>query len=330
MRMRLRAWIPALAVLLIAPAARAGVSLTSDYVTGNGYRGWDGKGRMDFGSRGQWALTTGYAWAHAMSGTESLSKQGTLGFEHNPDDNWSFRGTATLWKDVISGVKYGGPSWGFTYLVTKDSPSERPVRAFRKLDERQPGEPVDNEETLPPDEAFGISYDNDLFFYQAPETSTPRTVTVKKKLVLVPPSPTAINVTSWHPQIQLEKPLFKQVVVPSITLGHYFYSKNPIVIEARAGAPRFSASSGSLGALAGGFFKNNGQAALDFVLPYHSHLHASLGAEQSATDNTWAVTQELSAKTTMADRVGLSAKWDRTLQTGTTTDQYTVGATLYF
>ncbi len=317
------------ALWLCAPPARAGVSTTADWSTGNGYRGWDGRVRLDFDTRGEWSANAGYAWAHSKQGTESFSKQVTAGFEHNPDDAWSFRGTLTGWKEYLSDVDYFGPSWGFTYLATTRRPTRR-RRVFRKPDAREPGAPLESRSDEPPEELWGVSFDNDLFFYHAPQSSAPRTIKLGRSLVTAPPSPNALNVTQWHPYVELEKPLFEQNVVPSITVGHYFYTNNPSVIEEHAGQPRFSAAAGSLSSLAGGFFKTNGEAAVDVLLPLRLRLHGALSAQQQASDSTWAITQELSLKSRIGEVLSLTARWDRTIQVGVSSDQYTAGLTLYF
>lgn len=318
----------AAALLLTAAPGRADNSVTGDWTTGNGYRGWDGRARTDLGTDDAWAVLGGFAWAHSKQGTESFSKQADLGVERNPDDNWSFRGTATAWKEYISGVDYVGPSWGFTYLAT--AAHRRRRRPFKEAEQRQPGEPLSNREKSPPDELWGLSFDNDMFFYEAPAVNQSKTVKVGKTTVAVPPLPSSVSLAQWHPYVEAEKPLFNQAVTPSVTLGHYFYTRNPGVIEERAGQPRFAASAGSLGSLASGLFKNTAQAAVDFALPLRLRFHAALGAEQDAADSAWATTQELSLKSSFDDWASLLGKWDRTIQYGTTSDIYTVGLSFYF
>jgi hypothetical protein len=339
--LRRTAFLLAVALLPVSSAAEMpDIATMADWTTGNGYRGWDGKANLDWGKHPDWGLNGGFAWAHSHGGTETLSKQVTLGFSHTPDDNWSLRGTLTAWRDYISDVRYAGPSWGVTYLVNEagvPKPGARhaleTVERTRYTGDQDPMgdlEPAAQPAGDTPDEIFGASFDNDLFFYHAPQTPINQIVLVRGKPVLAPPTPTATDLSQWHPEFEVEKPLLDQRILPSLTFGHYFYTRDPAVIEQRSGQSRFAASAGSLSSLAGGLFKNDVTPAIDFTLPWHSHLRASLAMSQSATDNNWAITQELAVRTTIAGRVRIKAKWDHTIQYGSGTDQYTVGLTLLF
>ncbi len=320
-----------IAAALAAPAWAAAempdISITSDGTTGNGYRAWDGKGRVDFGDRPDWSLNGSFSWTHDHGSQETLSKQVALGFEHTPDDNWSYRGTLTGWRDYILDTRYFGPSWGVSYYI-----NEAPTHSDAPPPMNESISNEDKDEAPPPPKEFlGFSFDNDLFFYHIPETTAAQTIKVKgKKPVKVPAGLAADNLSQWHPNFTVEKPLFGQIVVPSLEIGHYFYSGDPGVIESRAGAPRFGTGASGMSSTAGGLFKNDGTAALDVKLPWHCRLHGSLGAAQSATDNTWAISQELAFKTTVAGRVSVRGKWDHTIQGGSGTDLYTGTLTLLF
>ncbi len=101
---------------------------------------------------------------------------------------------------------------------------------------------------------------------------------------MVPGAPGSVSLGQWHPYILVEKPTFGGAATPWVEVGRDFYSKNPGIIEARAGQPQFS-SAGSLNGLVGGLLYTTGVVGLNLALPAHLKATASFGLEQESSDN---------------------------------------------
>lgn len=289
-----------------APAAGANaLSLTGNYTTGSQYRGYEARTGLDFGADKEWGLNASYAQSHSTHDGESRTRQVTAGLSHDMDDNWSSRVDLIGWRDFINAVEYAGPSASFAYTALGD--------------ERGGG-----------DELFRTSFNADLFAMRADETTAPKTVVVKRKATVLPPQEGNVTLAQWHPSFEVEKPFWKGSVIPRLSFGHFFYSKNPTLIEARAGRPRFASSAGSINGLVGGTPKNDAKAGITFLLPGHIDLDGSLGVQQLATDNTWAATQAVSLSQKYMKRLRVEAAWSRTIQSGQVQDLYTGGLSLTF
>jgi hypothetical protein len=139
----------------------------------------------------------------------------------------------------------------------------------------------------------------------------------------------AQHTTQFHPNLTFEKPLWDAALTPYLIAGHYFYSQDPAVIESVAGRPRFAASSTRLNSLVGGLLNNNGSVGVRFPIG-HLVVNPSIGAEQSATDLTWATVQDITLKYTLFGNTKLKLDWDRTIQFGVTSDLFTGGITYVF
>lgn len=295
----------ALAALCSVPkAALALGSFGGDWTTGNGYRGWDVKGDTDFDKDGKWGGSASYAYAHSNTGTESRSNQFTAGINHTLDEQWGSRASFTGWEDTINDVQYVGPSFGFTLTRYADPEAV--------------------------DESYKIAFDNDLFLYKA-QTPSSRLIRFRRRLALTSPSLGSASMGEWRPQLNFEKPLpFAPKVIPWTTVSHYFYTKNPDIIEQRAGQPRFSAYSNSVSGLANGLFNNTATVGVDVKLPAHLRLSVALGVEQQATDNTWSTTQSAGITGLFFDHWHANLSWNRTIQDGLPQDLVTAGSAWWF
>lgn len=298
----------ALAVLLLAAAgaASADTFLGGDWTTGSGYRGFDAKAGLDLAEGGAYELDATYSYAHSFQSTESRSRELVATLVHVADDAWSTRASLTGWRDNLNDVDYFGPSYGFTW------------RWLGAADEEGGKRP----------ELASFSLDNDLFVYKADETFAPRSVVVAGKRVVLPGGQSAVTLAQWHPSAHAEAPLGS--VTPSLDLGVDLYSKDPALIEARAGKPRFSASSGSLNGLVGGLISKSGALGVAFKLFWGLRATASLGVQQSATDNTWATVQGAALSAYPLDPAKVSVSWSRTIQAGLPSDIVTTGASWTF
>jgi hypothetical protein len=315
----------AASLLLPAASARADASLGGDFTTGQGYRGYDAKGDLDLDPKGIYSINALYSHVHSTVGTETKSNQGVLGLDHAVEDDWDFRASLTGWKDDISDVKYVGPSFGFSYTLYRDDGSRNELRPSRTG--------ADGERDSA-DRALVVVYNSDLFFYQTGVNASSETITEKSgrttKKIAVPALDSIVSLFQFHPTLEFDIPLFGGKVTPSISAGHYFYSKDPGLIEQRAGEPYFASSAGGLNGLVGGLFLNNGQVALDLRLPWDIKLRGTLGAEQSASDNTWSTTQGAALTDVFFDRVKASLSWARSIQDGVPQDLFTGGLTVLF
>ena len=65
-------------------------------------------------------------------------------------------------------------------------------------------------------------------------------------------------------------------------------------------------------------------------LPWDILFNTSIGAEQLATDNSWATTQSVSLSRTFFDHVKLKLEWDRAIQNGEALDTFVGGMTYKF
>lgn len=298
--------LPALLIvcLLLPRGAFALGSIGGDWTTGEGYRGWDVKGDTDFDEKGTWGGSASYAYAHSNTSTESRSNQVTGSINHVIDEQWNSKFGATAWEDTINNVKYIGPNFGIT--ITKYASEDAVGESYR------------------------IAFDNDLYLYKAYESSSPRTIKVARRSVVIPADQGDVSLEQWHPTLTFEKPVCKPWILPWVAVSHSFYSKNPDLIEERAGRPNFSSSVGSLNGMVGGLFNNTAQAGLDFKLPAHIRLSFTLGTEQQATDNTWSTTQGISATALFFDHWHANLAWNRSIQDGVVQDLYTAGSAWWF
>jgi len=283
--------------------AGASGSIGGDWTTGNGYRGFDVKGDIDLDSKGDWNGAASYAYAHSKVGTESRSNQFTVGINHVMDEQWSSRFGFTGWEDTLNEVKYAGPSFGITY-TEYDSPE------------------ADSE-------SYRVAFDNDFFLYKADQSSAARRVKVGNAFVVIPANQGDVSLGQWHPSMLFEKPV-QPWLIPWAAISHSFYSKNPSLIEDRAGRPAFSSSSGALNGLVGGLFNNTGQLGVDFKLPAHLRLSLSLGVEQQASDNTWSTTQNAGLTGLFFDHWRAKVSWSRSIQNGLASDLVTAGSSWLF
>jgi hypothetical protein len=299
-------------VLFSAGTARADAGFGGDFTTGQGYRGFDVKGDADLGSIFPASLNAYYSHVHSTVGTETKSNQIVLGFDHTADDGWDFRGSLTGWKDDISDVKYVGPSFGFDYTIFDGESGGRE----------------------PSDQRLIVTYNSDFFFYQTGVNASSTTITTGRgktaKKTVVPPLNDAVNLFQFHPTLELDAPLFENKATPFVQIGRSFYSKNPGLIEERAGDPYFATSANSLNALAGGLFSDDGSIGVNLRLPGEVRLRATLGVEQSATDQSWATTQGVAVSRVFFDLFRAKAAWNRTIQGGIPQDLVTAGGSFLF
>jgi hypothetical protein len=287
-------------------AAFADYSFDGTFTTGQGYRGYQMETFADLDGGANWNGNLTYAYAHSEVGTPSLSRQITAGFTHVMDGEWKSRASFTGWYDNINDVWYVGPSAGLTYTDYEGSGDDK-VEVFRS------------------------SFDNNLYIYQAEETKNPRTIKISRKVTeTIPAGQGGVSDGQWQPTLEVEKPFWGKFMTPSVTASHYFYTRNPVVIEQRAGQPNFSSSANSLNGLVGGFFNNSFVAGLKFELPATIMIKGSLGTEQLSSDNTWSTTQSLKVYASPMDKIDLSAGWSRSISDGVPQDLFSIDATLTF
>jgi hypothetical protein len=290
--------------------ARAESFLGGDWTTGRGYRGFDVKGGLDLDERGDWEADAAFAYAHSNSGTESRSRQATLALVHTLDDHWTSRAGMTGWRDSLNNVQYFGPSAGITYAAF-DRPDDRVEGARGK-------------------QWLRVSFDADLYVYQAGQTNL-RTIKISRtKTAVVPASPGTVSLAQWHPYLLVERPFAGESLTPWVQVGHDFYSKNPSIIEARSGRPQYSSSAGSLNGLVGGLLDTTGEVGLNLALPARFKATASLGVERQAADNHWATTQGAGLSRVFWDRLKLGGSWARSIQDGLAQDLVSGGLTWFF
>jgi len=346
--------------LFIATAAarvEASDSLGFDVLGGVGTSGFDTNGSLDIKAadvKNPYEASLSYAHQYTTFQTESRTNQYTLGLDHAADDNWNGHSDLTYWNDSINQIHYGGGTAGLTYTWNEgEAPRARTAPAKSRdadsvysLQEQEglaKGEDqssaAGNEmstDPAPKDEIGALTLNADLFVYgtEVEASSTTRKVFDRKlnRYVkeVVPPQTGTAKTTQAHPYITHEKPLFDSQATPYLTVGHYFYSKNPAAIEALAGRPRFAASAGRINGLVGGFLNNNGEIGTRVSLPFDLESDFRLGAAQEVTDNTWATTQGVTLTRIFFDHVKVKLDWSRAIQGGVSDDLFTGGVTYTF
>ncbi len=327
--------------LLCLPAgtlAWASSSVGFDVSSGVGTFGSMIEGALDLPSRKTsppMQISLSYANQHSTSGTDSRSNQYTFGLSQKADDHLEGHGSLNYWKDTVNDIHYIGPSLGFTYTWLEPgapSAAEKPDVA----PEAPTAEGPTLESKPEPNETAALSINADIFLYgtEISASSTTRRVfdpTTHRFVDKTIPGGTGdVHVTQFHPSITFEVPLWESALTPSLTAGHYFYSKNPAALEGLTGRPRFSGSANQINGLVGGFLNNNGEADLHFTLPGKLETTTRIGAEQSATDNKWATTQGVTLNRTFFDHLTAKLDWSRAIQAGNSSDVFTGGLTYGF
>jgi hypothetical protein len=322
---------------------------------GIGNHGFDLNSSLGLGEKKDWDTSLSYAHLHTTVGTESETNQVQGGLSHPIGDAWEAHGDLTFWKDIINEIKYVGPTAGFTYKWREETASSEPSPKAQKSDPSDEGyqfiqEAMGNSESSPKvekkddpsnseseaPEILSATLDADLFAYSTEviASSTTRKVYDAKLgryvTEVVPPRTATPSLTQFHPNLTIEKPLFDEALTPYLIYGHYFYSRNPAVIEALAGRPRLAAFAGHLNALVGGFLNNNASVGLKMPWPWEVNFNGQFGFAQSATDNTWATIQEVTLDRTFLKHLKLKLDWSRSIQSGTSEDLFTGGLTYLF
>lgn len=248
-----------------------------------------------------------YAYLHTQIGTESVSRQYTLGLSHKADEDLEGHGSLTYWNDSLNDIHYAGPSFGTTYTWNDAG-----------------------------DEIAALGVDSDIFIYgtDVSASSTTRRVLnpITNRLVkeVVPGGQANVQMTQFRPSLNLEVPFADHRVTPSVTYSHAFYSRNPNDFETLVGRPRFSSSVNSINGLVAGFFNDTVEGDLALLLPAGFEVDGRLGVAQSATDWTWATTQSATITRTFFDHVTAKLDWSRAIQSGISYDIYTGGLTYFF
>lgn len=329
--------------LLVATAAaraEASDSLGFDVLGGVGTTGFDTTGTLDIKAqdvKNPYTASLSYAHEYTTFDTPSRTNQYTLGLDHDVDDNWNGHGDLTYWDDSINQIHYGGGTGGVTYTwLEGESPVSHKQEVAKDEEETSAAGNEMSTEPASKDEIAALTFNTDLFVYgtEVTASSTTRKVFDEKldRYVkeAVPPETGTAKTTQAHPYFTFEKPLFDSQATPYLTVGHYFYSKDPTAIEALAGRPRFAASADQINGLVGGFLKNNGEIGMRVSLPFDVDSDFRLGAEQEFTDNTWATTQGITLTRTFSDHVKAKLDWSRAIQYGVSDDIFTGGLTYMF
>lgn len=306
-------------------------SLGFDVLGGVGTSGYDLNGSLDIKPVDvpkPFVASLSFAHQYTTVGTISRTNQITGGLDHALDDNWDTHGNLTFWKDNINDIHYAGPTLGFTYTWL-EGPSG--AGAVKPASEDQTAtEPASK------NEAAALTVDADLFFYgtEVETSSTTRKVFDHRQnrfvTQTVSPHSGTIELTQFHPNATFEKPFLDSAATPYLTVGHYFYSRDPADVEALSGRPRFASSINQINGLVGGFFNNNGEAGVRIALPWDIDSDFRLGADQEVTDNTWSTTQGITLTRTFFDRIEAKLDWSRAIQDGISSDIITGGLTYTF
>ena len=313
------------------PRAFGSNSLGFDVLGGVGTSGFDTNGSLDLKAediKNPYEASLSYAHQYTTAQTDSRTNQYTLGLDHEMDDHWDTHGDLTYWNDSINQIHYGGGTVGLAYTWNEGgAPEAKPSPS--KTDNEMSTEPA------PKDEVASLTFNTDLFVYgtEVTASSTTRPVFDRRlgRIVREPVARSATaKTTQAHPSITLEKPLFDSQATPYLTVGHYFYSKDPAAIEALAGRPRLAASAGRINGLVGGFLNNNGEIGTRISLPLDLESDIRLGAAQEVTDNSWSTTQGVTLSRTFLDHIKVKLDWSRAIQAGISDDLFTGGLTYIF
>ena len=318
---RYRQVFAAAAFLLLAPAprARATTALGFDVSGGVGASGYDTSASYDVRTNPDsepWELSLSYAYLHSTLETESKTDQYVGQVSHSFNDSWDGHAGLTYWDDSINKIHYEGPSVGVTYTWNTEEDSSDVG-----------GKTVD---TPPSSEILDISLNLDIFAYATEVVESSTSVRVGKKLVHINPRNTIERTTQYHPSLTLNKPLFNAAVTPYVTYGYDFYSEDPSGIENLVGQPLYESTAGRIGALTGGFFRNEGETGLKLNLPWQMKLVLRVAAQQSYIDNTWATTQEVTLTDLFFDHLRSKLDWSRSIQAGISSDLFTGGLSWEF
>lgn len=301
--------VVASALGLLATRAECKTSVELGYTGARNYGGEEFKGSVDL-NKDHTAQVDGL-YQHVdsdIASQPSSTNQVTGGVSGSPNDSNDWRSSLSYWNDSINLIHYVGPSAGYTHTWLTD----------------------DDDKT----ELFGASLDADLFFYSANVDVATTGKTVKKGTP--PPVKTTAEIlttSQFHPNLNLEKPLFNETVIPFATASHSFYSTDPSAIESsvnRRGVSFTPATLNDLNSMVGGFTKNTWSVGATLAFPTKTLLRLEFGKEQLATDNSWAT--EYSAKVNQAFGEHLTAElgWNHTIEDNVPVDYGLAQATYAF
>lgn len=321
-----------LAVLgLATPGLNAASSAGGSYTGGKNYEGFGFKGRLDLDPKGTWEANASFAHVQSTGTSISESNEISGGLDYSLNDSWAFHGSLTGWKDKINFIHYFGPTFGVTFNWNRSVPEQG---ARLKSSQPDGSDTPDHLENESPDNILSVTLSVDYFAYGTDVQTSSRTVTIHQKnrreRLVIPPQQTQVTVDQIHPSIEIEKPLFDANVTPYISAGVYRYSKDPSLIEALAGRPRFSAQAGRLNSLVGGFQKKSWEVGTEIDFPGDINLHGSFGKSQSATDLTWSKVGDIDLSHTFIDCLKIRAEWNRAIQNSESLTLWTGEATYLF
>jgi hypothetical protein len=312
--------------------AHAEGSAGFDVQGGVGTTGFDLSGSLDIKpdpSQKPWEASVSDSYLHTKVGTESKTNQFVLGVSHEVDANREGHGQLTFGKDSINDVKYAGPTFGVTYTWLEGGPSAAFTPKGHAYDENTADTPNSSEHAEGAESA-ALTLDADLFFYSTDVSVSSRTVQVGQRQVVLRGGSGTVHDTMFHPNVSFEKPLLDETLTPYAIAGHYFYSTDPAAIENVAGRPRFASAAGRLTSLVGGLLENNAEVGIRFLLPAAFAATTRLGAEQTATDRSWATIQGVSLSRRFWEHLKAKLEWTRTIQYGASADLFAGGLTYYF
>ncbi len=286
---------------------------------GVGYWGYDANSSLEIQPDRRlkpWEIFADVSTQHTTIGTESRSNQIIGGLSHAMNDNWEFNGRLTYWKDTLNDLHYVGPTVGFTFVWNKEGEPIPPEFSLARPSEND----LSATAPPPPDEILAVSLSSDFFFYATEVRTSSLTFTLFGRHFTVPPRQGTAHVNQIHPNVIIEAPLWEFRITPYLMAGHFFYSHDPAEIEDLAGRPIFAASANQLNGLIAGFLNNNGEAGVRLIGPLHLQFSARLGADQLATDNTWATLQGLAVARKFWNCVRMKVDWARSIQSGISSD----------
>ena len=281
----------ALVLLFPAAPARAETAVSGDSSIGPGSRSWSLDANFE----------PSEGWETYAAGEAS---EGDLG----RSSSFSAGARRALWKDAK--VSLGAARW------------EDPDAKMTSL-----GPEFGLDTPLGP---FEASFGCELAFYRSDVFQPPRAERRRRRTVVHPAQTERVHMSQWHPSATLSLPLWGGALTPSVYAGRAFYSRDPAEVVEKVGELEFARNAELVADHVGGFLSHDAEAALDAELPGGVSARMGLGAERSATDAAWTMSQSASLSATVAEVVDLSLEWNRSRSYGERQDTWSLGAGVRF
>lgn len=248
-------------------SAWAGGSIGTSVTGGNNYSMVQVDAEVDITP--SWSTSLSMSQEQSHIDYSAQNRQISLRTSVGLDEANGVRGGFLYSNDTNNAIEYMGPNFGYGYVIN-DAPK---------------GEGESAEEVL------SFYLDAEMLFYRA-QIMTPSAVLRSRvrdgQLNLDP-----VQMTQFHPTLEIDKPLLSGGLVLFGLVGHYFYSTDPTEADAIVASDPILSSTGAQWML-GGFPENNWSAGVVVKPTSKSTIRTDFGGYRSAVSDVssgfWGVT----------------------------------------